>query len=218
LRLQIQLPDALASGPIQFTPAEKEMAMMLKTMNSTPRAKVRASFEPLEIFPSAEIIEDPRIEKRSALKLKPPVMREPEPEPVARVAAPVKKLFYKIHEVAEITGLKAHVLRYWETEFRELVPPKDGADQRRYRWADIEVVLAIRKLLYEERFTIEGARKRLRDELRQQREPAAAKSAVKAKQSGMHAGMRKDAVSRKIDRSIKILRSDVRELIKMLGA
>ena len=85
------------------------------------------------------------------------------------------KLFYRIQEAAQMTGLRPSVLRYWETEFRELHPEKDAADQRRYRQEDIEVVQAIRKLLYEDRFTIKGARSRLREELRrrrQEREPA----------------------------------------------
>src|SRR5690242_19949791 len=97
---------------------------------------------------------------------------------------PRPKLFYRIQEVSKLTGLKPYVLRYWESEFKELAPGKDASDQRRYRLADIEVVLAIRKLLYEDRFTIEGARKRLKDELRQlrgeapeQRKAAAQKNA-----------------------------------------
>lgn len=79
---------------------------------------------------------------------------------------PRRKLFYRIHEVGQMTGLKPHVLRYWETEFRELAPEKDNSDQRRYRTSDIEVVFAIKKLLYEDRFTIEGARKKVKEELR----------------------------------------------------
>jgi DNA-binding transcriptional MerR regulator len=77
-----------------------------------------------------------------------------------------RKLFCRIQEVSKLTGLKPYVLRYWESEFKELAPAKDASDQRRYRQADIEVILAIRKLLYEDRFTIEGARKRLKDEVR----------------------------------------------------
>lgn len=77
-----------------------------------------------------------------------------------------RKLFYRIGEVADIVGVKAYVLRYWETEFPELNPEKDGSDQRRYRPRDVHTALAIRKLLYEDRFTIKGARGRLRDEIR----------------------------------------------------
>jgi DNA-binding transcriptional MerR regulator len=72
-----------------------------------------------------------------------------------------KKLYYKIREVCEIVGVEAHVLRYWETEFPALSPPKSKSGQRTYRPKDIELLLQIRKLLYEDGFTIAGARKRL---------------------------------------------------------
>jgi DNA-binding transcriptional MerR regulator len=72
-----------------------------------------------------------------------------------------KKLYYKIGEVCEIVGVPAHVLRYWETEFSTLTPPKSRGGQRTYRPADIELLLRIRKLLYDEGFTIAGARKKL---------------------------------------------------------
>jgi DNA-binding transcriptional MerR regulator len=72
-----------------------------------------------------------------------------------------KKLYYRIGEVCEILGVEAHVLRYWESEFSRLSPPKNKAGQRTYRPKDIELLLEIRKLLYEEGFTIAGARKKL---------------------------------------------------------
>jgi DNA-binding transcriptional MerR regulator len=72
-----------------------------------------------------------------------------------------KKLYYKIREVCEIVGVEAHVLRFWETEFPALSPPKTKTGQRIYRPKDIELLLQIRKLLYEEGFTIAGARKKL---------------------------------------------------------
>jgi DNA-binding transcriptional MerR regulator len=71
------------------------------------------------------------------------------------------KLYYKIGEVCEIVGVEAYVLRYWETEFPALSPPKNKGGQRTYRPKDIELLLAIRKLLYDDGFTIAGARKRL---------------------------------------------------------
>ncbi len=71
------------------------------------------------------------------------------------------KLYYKIGEVCEIVGVEAHVLRYWESEFPALSPPKNKSGQRIYRPKDIETLLRIRKLLYEEGFTIAGARKQL---------------------------------------------------------
>jgi DNA-binding transcriptional MerR regulator len=71
------------------------------------------------------------------------------------------KLYYKIREVSKIIDVEAHVLRYWETEFPSLSPPKTLSGQRIYRPRDIELLLQIRKLLYDEGFTIAGARKQL---------------------------------------------------------
>jgi DNA-binding transcriptional MerR regulator len=72
-----------------------------------------------------------------------------------------KKLYYKIGEVCEILGVEPYVLRYWESEFRNLAPPKNKSGQRTYRPKDIQLLLQIRKLLYEDGFTIAGARKQL---------------------------------------------------------
>lgn len=77
--------------------------------------------------------------------------------------APGEKLYYRIGEVSRITGVKPYVLRYWESEFRWMAPGKSRSQQRLYRQRDIEVIRLIQKLLYEERFTIAGARKRLRE-------------------------------------------------------
>ncbi len=71
------------------------------------------------------------------------------------------KLFYRISEVSRMTGLEAYVLRYWETEFPMLRPKKSRGGQRIYLTKDIELVLLIKQMLYEEGFTIAGARKRL---------------------------------------------------------
>jgi DNA-binding transcriptional MerR regulator len=71
------------------------------------------------------------------------------------------KLYYSISEVSELTGVKAHVLRYWESEFPSLRPRKGRAGSRRYRQRDIEEVQAIRSLLYDQGFKIAGARKHL---------------------------------------------------------
>jgi len=83
-----------------------------------------------------------------------------------------EKLYYRIGEVCEIVGVEPHVLRYWETEFPSLAPPKNKAGQRTYRPKDIELLLTIRKLLYEEGFTIAGARKQLSRSTRSERSPA----------------------------------------------
>ena len=74
------------------------------------------------------------------------------------MAPAIKKLYYSISEVSEITKLKAYVLRYWETEFSNLSPPKNRAGNRTYRQKDIEIILKIKDLLYDKKYTIDGAR------------------------------------------------------------
>jgi DNA-binding transcriptional MerR regulator len=71
------------------------------------------------------------------------------------------KLYFKIGEVSELLGLEPYVLRYWETEFPVLSPKKSGTGHRLYRRKDVELLLRIKHLLYEKRFTIEGARQSL---------------------------------------------------------
>ena len=73
------------------------------------------------------------------------------------------KMYYSISEVSDMTGVKAHVLRYWETEFPSLRPKKNRAGNRNYRPKDIKAILVIRDLLYKEKFTINGARKKLQE-------------------------------------------------------
>jgi len=82
------------------------------------------------------------------------------------------KLYFSISEVAELTGVKAHVLRYWESEFPDLHPKKNRAGNRSYREKDIRLVMLIRDLLYKQGFTIQGARLQLKDRLRRD-EPTA---------------------------------------------
>ena len=78
-------------------------------------------------------------------------------EPIA------KKAYYSIGEVCDLTGLKPHVLRYWETQFDVLSPTKNRAGNRVFRPKEIELILLVKHLLYEEKYTIEGARKRLQE-------------------------------------------------------
>ena len=70
----------------------------------------------------------------------------------------ITKLYYSISEVASMLGVETHVLRYWETEFRQLRPRKNKAGRRTYKQADIDLLFAIRRLLKEDKYTIEGAR------------------------------------------------------------
>lgn len=152
-----------------------------------------------------------------------------------------RKLYYKIREVARIAGVRPHVLRYWESEFTELKPEKDGSDQRRYRQRDIDVVLAIRQLLYEDGFTIKGARGRLRSEVRVRREgtePAAAGKAngrADGTGNGKAAGVRENGASARpigfrlasdagrvpaggaaIERDLTLLRGEVSDLLDLV--
>lgn len=87
------------------------------------------------------------------------------PDPVTH--APTEeipdKLYFRIGEVSRLAGIKPYVLRFWETEFPGLGPKKSGTGHRLYRRKDVEMVLEIKHLLYEKRFTIEGARKLLGD-------------------------------------------------------
>jgi len=116
------------------------------------------------------------------------------------------KLFYRINEVATITQVKPYVLRYWETEFPMLSPEKDENDQRRYRKTDIELVLQIKKLLYDEKYTIAGARKQLKT----LREPAQPKATIPPQVNLQR--------YRRLNSSITELRRDVNELFKIMAS
>ncbi len=83
------------------------------------------------------------------------------PEPKMKKSREVKRLYWSISEVSSLTGVKPHVLRYWETEFPTLKPKKNSAGNRHYRERDIELILAIRQLLHKDGYTIKGARQRL---------------------------------------------------------
>jgi DNA-binding transcriptional MerR regulator len=91
-----------------------------------------------------------------------------------------KKVYYSIGEVCELAGLKAHVLRYWENQFNTLKPGKNRAGNRVYRSRDVEVVLLIRHLLYEKRYTIDGANQKLTE----MRRGGELKEAAKTKVAG----------------------------------
>lgn len=87
-------------------------------------------------------------------------------ETAERAAAGTGKLYYSISEVAELVSVRPHVLRYWETQFKMLRPRKNRAGNRSYRVKDVKMALRIKRLLYDEGFTIAGARRKLLDERR----------------------------------------------------
>ncbi len=101
------------------------------------------------------------------------------PEPAAGEVRPEipDKLYFRIGEVSRLAGIKPYVLRFWETEFSSLGPKKSGKGHRLYRRKDVELVLEIKRLLYDNRYTIEGARKYLEARAREGGAKAAAAAA-----------------------------------------
>ena len=104
------------------------------------------------------------------------------------------KLYYSITEVAELTGVKPHVLRYWETEFKALRPKKNRAGNRTYRASDIKIIQIVKKLLYDDGFTIAGAKKKL---LEEKANPHAGRPSKKDKKADILRSLRKDLLEMK---------------------
>jgi DNA-binding transcriptional MerR regulator len=125
------------------------------------------------------------------------------------------KLFFKIGEVCEITDTQPYVLRYWESEFPALAPAKNSSGQRIYRRRDIETVLRIKQLLYDEGFTIAGAKKRLETELAGRGDtPAPERVAAAAEAAGTSApapGLGDHAVQ-----ALREVRVQLREILTLL--
>ena len=113
------------------------------------------------------------------------------------------KLYFRIGEVSRIAGVKPYVLRYWETEFPSISPRKSGTGHRLYRRKDVETVLEIKRLLYEKRFTIEGARKTLEAQPR----PARTKARPRAPQGELFTG--------KLD--VAALRRELEDILRILS-
>ncbi|HMF77249.1 MAG TPA: MerR family transcriptional regulator [Bryobacteraceae bacterium] len=111
------------------------------------------------------------------------------------------KLYFRIGEVARLAGIKPYVLRFWESEFSGLGPKKSGTGQRLYRRKDVELVLEIKRLLYEKRFTIEGARKML--EAKPKRDP------VQRRQGELFAGRAsfQQELRRELDELLQLLKT-----------
>jgi DNA-binding transcriptional MerR regulator len=143
----------------------------------------------------------------------------------AAVAIP-EKLFFKIGEVCDLTGVQAHVLRYWESEFPMLSPQKNRAGQRTYRKRDVEIALRIKELLYDDQYTIAGAKKRLATELRNPTKlkvvtseltpatPASASSNSREKQTG---GVTRPLTDKERN-GVRQLTKQLQELLSILNA
>ncbi len=119
------------------------------------------------------------------------------------------KLFFKIGEVCELTDTQPYVLRYWESEFPALAPAKNSSGQRIYRRRDIETVLRIKQLLYDEGFTIAGAKKRLETEM-QGRAPTPSQTPAAGDLMPIDAGDRNREVLREV-------RDQLRGILTLLG-
>ena len=130
-------------------------------------------------------------------------MHEPfkSPEPLRLFP---EKLFYKIGEASEIVGVETHVLRYWETEFSFLIPRKTKSGQRIYTKKDIDLILQIKRLLYDEKYTIDGARKKLSSSL----------SGVQTEESGKT--NKGDNPNMNAVEAVMLIKKRLRELLKSL--
>ena len=118
-------------------------------------------------------------------------------------ARDIKKLYYSISEVSEITELKQYVLRYWETEFSKLKPSKNRAGNRIYRSHDIDLLLEIKSLLYDRKFTIKGAQQYLKNPSMKTQQTVTKKKIVK--------------LSNSLDiQTLKDLRQGLGDLIKLV--
>jgi DNA-binding transcriptional MerR regulator len=130
-------------------------------------------------------------------------------KPVSKIEEPPRveipnKLYFRIGDVSRLAGVKPYVLRFWESEFPGLAPRKSGTGHRLYRRKEVELVLEIRRLLYDNRFTIEGARKAL--EAKGLSEPLAPPSM--ADQASLF-GSPKDAIAE--------IRKELGEILQLLG-
>ena len=114
------------------------------------------------------------------------------------------KMYFRVGEVSRLVGVKPYVLRFWETEFSALSPKKSGREHRLYRRKDVELFLEIKHLLYEKRFTIEGARKSLKLKVKQ----PARKTAQPARQAGLF-----DSCSPALEE----IRKELVDILRLLG-
>jgi DNA-binding transcriptional MerR regulator len=128
------------------------------------------------------------------------------------------KLYFRIGEVARLAGIKPYVLRFWETEFPALDPKKSGTGHRLYRRKEVQLVLEIKRLLYEKRYTIEGARKFL-DGRSKNGEPAPAPATASKRSHGKQGSRGKQAQTGLFDNPAPLLesvRNELREIAELL--
>ena len=142
-------------------------------------------------------------------------MSEPKIAPITITPEEIPdKLYFRIGEVARLAGIKPYVLRFWETEFSALDPKKSGTGHRLYRRKEVQLVLEIKRLLYEKRYTIEGARKFL-DGRSKNGDPAAAAPAGVSKRSSKQALAGKPAQTGFFDVPSPVLETVRQELLEI---
>jgi DNA-binding transcriptional MerR regulator len=116
------------------------------------------------------------------------------------------KLYFRIGEVSRLAGIKPYVLRFWETEFSSLGPKKSGKGHRLYRRKDVELVLEIKRLLYDKRYTIEGARKYLESRSREVvAKPVSAKAARSQPDLFADPGPALEAIRKELNEILQLL-------------
>ncbi|HEY6384451.1 MAG TPA: MerR family transcriptional regulator [Candidatus Acidoferrum sp.] len=134
------------------------------------------------------------------------------PSSATAVQPTIEKDFYRIGEVSRLTALKPFVLRYWETEFPMLEPVKSPSGHRLYRQEDVEMVLRIKRLLYDEGFTIAGARRHLREQNGDSDSPGAARSG-----GGSVSGVAAEGTAQLLSRKMLLdLRDTLRAFLTLL--
>ncbi len=140
------------------------------------------------------------------------------------MAARVKKrLYYKIGEACKMVGIQPYVLRYWETEFPALNPGKSKSGQRVYGERELELIRRIQQLLYEEGYTIAGAKKKLETEIEAEGDPedtaAEAAAAEETAESDDGAGPTNAAAERaaRLERGLRAALAEAREILSLLG-
>jgi len=116
----------------------------------------------------------------SSAQLTLPDLVEPEQVDTYENSEIPNKLFFKIGEASKLAGIDAHVLRFWESEFKQLKPVKNRNGQRVYTKKDVAMVLRVKKLLYDEKFTIAGAKKKLSEEFGRQKKKGNGKISLKS--------------------------------------
>jgi DNA-binding transcriptional MerR regulator len=126
------------------------------------------------------------------------------------------KLYFRIGEVSELLGVKPHVLRYWETEFALFKPAKTRTNLRLFKRRDIEILFAIKSLLYEDGFTIQGAKRRLKEVIRRRKERGADDESlladVAADRKSLHQGGSRSNKEHKLERELRSYKARVSEL------